>query len=277
MLWASDTQGRSTGGAAGKVSDFKAFWAAPASLAIVRWASRSGVPRRESSRVPSGIRRIGTLWSGCVTLREPHPASTHHIWTPLRTTPGSSVAHKPRRCNPRSAEAACQSTDGVSLLVQTGSERDLGKPLGSNTSLRRVTIGLVSYVGQTALRSHKHGHIYTGRRSLGALTLALEHFKNTHLAFRLWGTNADFLTLCSGAAVQLIKRVMSLFSFPFMIGDRSSNMYLPVFFNGWVIQSAVLPFLSLTTHLFFSTVFYVNNLAKDTHLLFRETHGNSVL
>lgn len=197
MLWASDTQGRSTGGAAGKVSDFKAFWAAPASLAIVRWASRSGVPQRENSRVPSGIRRLGTLWSGCMTLREPHLASTHHIWTPPRTTPGSSVAPKPRRCNPRSAVAACQNTDGVSLLVQTGSERDLGKPLGSNTSLRRVTIGLVSYVGQTALRSHKHRHIYTGRRSLGALTLALEHFK-THILF----LGSEELTLTFSRCVQ---------------------------------------------------------------------------
>lgn len=41
-------------------------------------------------------------------------------------------------------------------------------------SLRKVTIGLVTYVEQTA---HKAGHIYTGRTGLGALALALLHGK----------------------------------------------------------------------------------------------------
>lgn len=61
---------------------------------------------------------------GCMTLLEPHPTSTHHIWTPRKTTPGSIVAPRPRQCNLRVAVAACQTNDGVSPLVQTGSKLD---------------------------------------------------------------------------------------------------------------------------------------------------------
>lgn len=64
----------------------------------------------------------------CVTLSEPHPASKHHIWTPPKATPGSSVGPRLRQCNLREAVAACQTTDGVSPLVQTGSDCDPSKP-----------------------------------------------------------------------------------------------------------------------------------------------------
>lgn len=65
---------------------------------------------------------------GRMTLPEPHPASKHHIWTPPKTTRGSIVGPRPSQCNLRVAVAACQNTDGVSPLVQTGSERDPLKP-----------------------------------------------------------------------------------------------------------------------------------------------------
>ena len=105
--------------------------------AIERWASRLGVPLKENSRVPSGIRKdmdplkwVVLHLCGRVTLPEPHPSSAHHIWTPLKTTPGSSVAPGPRQCNLRVAVAACRITDGGFPLVQTGSERDPVKPWG---------------------------------------------------------------------------------------------------------------------------------------------------
>lgn len=76
------------------------------------------------------LKWVGLQLCGCVTPLEPRPTSTHHIWTPPKTTHGSTVAPRPRRCNPRVAVAACQTSDGGSPLVQTGSERDPVKPWG---------------------------------------------------------------------------------------------------------------------------------------------------
>lgn len=83
------------------------------------------------------LKWVGLQLCGCVTLPEPHPASTHHIWTPPKTTPGSTAAPRSRRCNLRAAVAACQTADGVSPLVQTGSERDPVKPRGRIRLLER--------------------------------------------------------------------------------------------------------------------------------------------
>lgn len=56
----------------------------PASSAIMRWASRLGVPQRENSRAPSGIQRTRTLlkWvglqlCGCVTRLARTPPNFH--------------------------------------------------------------------------------------------------------------------------------------------------------------------------------------------------------
>lgn len=92
-----------------------------------------GVPQRRNSRVPSGKGkdRDPLKWlqlCGWVTLSEPHPTSTQHIWTPRGSTPGSTVAPRAGRCNLRAAVAACQTTDGVFPLVQTGSRRDPSSP-----------------------------------------------------------------------------------------------------------------------------------------------------
>lgn len=96
---------------------------------------QQGALRDTKDRDP--LKWVGLQLCGCVTLPEPHPTSTHHIWTPLKTTPGSTVAPRPRQCNLRVAVAACQTTDGVSPLVQTGSERDPGKPQGRIRLLKR--------------------------------------------------------------------------------------------------------------------------------------------
>lgn len=125
-------------GLQGKVSDFKAFerglrhpplWGGPAD-----WGC-SG--EWENSRVPSGIRRTGTLWSekGCNSVAawsSQNPTLLPHITYGhlQKTTLGSTVAPRPRRCNLRAAVAACQTTEGASPLVQTGSERDPMKPRG---------------------------------------------------------------------------------------------------------------------------------------------------
>lgn len=93
---------------------------------------QQGALRDTKDRDP--LKWVGLQLCGCVTLQEPHP---HHIWTPPKTTPGSTVAPRTRQCNPRVVVAACQTSDGVSPLVQTGSERDLLKPWGRIRLLER--------------------------------------------------------------------------------------------------------------------------------------------
>lgn len=129
-----DTQRRSPGGAAANVSDINAG----ASSSIVKWTSRlwvamggkqHGALRGTEDRDP--LKWVALQLCGCLTPPlESHPASTHHIWTPPKSTPGSTMGPRPRQRNPRVAVAACQTTDGVSLLVQTGREHDPSKPWG---------------------------------------------------------------------------------------------------------------------------------------------------
>lgn len=138
MLWASETQGRSSGGAAGKVSDFKAFERRLASSAIVRWAPSNGLgvcngekpawcPQGYEGQGPFEVSTVATLW-----LRWPSRIPTllpHITYGHLqKLTPGTTVAPRLKRCNLRVAVAACQTMDRASSLVQTGSKRDPLKP-----------------------------------------------------------------------------------------------------------------------------------------------------
>lgn len=113
----------------------------PASLGTARWAGEAaGCPRGHEWQGP---------FEGCVTLPEPHPASAHHIWTPLKATPAAPLLPGRGAVTWELLQQLVRAPMEAPL-VQTGSRCDPQRP-GSNTALRTVTIGLGFYVCQTAL------------------------------------------------------------------------------------------------------------------------------
>jgi len=88
-----DPQERLSGGCRGV--RLQGLSVGPASQATMRWASRSecqggeqqGALRDMNDR--DSLKWVGLQLCGCVTLPVPHPTSTQHIWTSMKTTPGA--------------------------------------------------------------------------------------------------------------------------------------------------------------------------------------------
>lgn len=140
-----------------------------------------GHKRCQTSRPLSGVLLRGKQHGALRDTKDRDPFEAGRVATPRpsdtpKTPPNLHTSHvhfkweQSRQRNPRGA-AACRTADGVSPLVQTGSERDPREAPGANTSPRMVTIGLVSYVDQTALGNVINTHTHTGRSSPGSLTL----------------------------------------------------------------------------------------------------------